>query len=219
MLSAPKAARTARAAGLLVVLGAAIAALTWASAAPLGALTTGRTVGYDAALGGCAAAVAWLVVVWFVGCVALTLLGRLPGAVGRCAAGLAERVTPAVFRRLVQASLGATLVLATSTQLAPAATASAPLHVATATGLLARPTPPSPDRPDVKPTKPSHGRQVVRVRPGDSLWRIAATHMSGQPTDRAIAREWHRWYAANRTVIGGDPNLIVPGQRLHPPAS
>lgn len=219
MPSAPKAVRTARAAGLLVLLGAAVAALTWASVAPLGALTTGRTLGYDAALGGCAAAAAWLAVTWFAGCVALALLGRLPGAIGRCATGLAERVTPAVFRRLVEACLGATLVLATSTQLAHAATAPAPLHVATATGLLADPTVPSPDRPDVRPTKPSHHRHVVRVRPGDTLWRIAATHMSGRPTDHAISREWHRWYAANRTVVGGDPNLIVPGQRLHPPAS
>ena len=43
------------------------------------------------------------------------------------------------------------------------------------------------------------------VRPGDSLWSIAD-------------RRWRHWYAANRDVIGPDPDLILPGQRLRPPA-
>ncbi|WP_030683514.1 transglycosylase family protein [Streptomyces sp. NRRL B-1347] len=42
------------------------------------------------------------------------------------------------------------------------------------------------------------------VRQGDTLSRIAAAHGVG----------WQRLYAVNRGVIGGDPNLIVPGQRL-----
>lgn len=32
-----------------------------------------------------------------------------------------------------------------------------------------------------------------------------------------VAHEWPRWYAANRAVIGGDPDRIQPGQRLTPP--
>jgi LysM repeat protein len=43
------------------------------------------------------------------------------------------------------------------------------------------------------------------VRPGDTLSGIAAAH--GLP-------DWHRLYEANRSVIGGDPNLIRPGQVL-----
>ncbi|QDQ10726.1 transglycosylase family protein [Streptomyces spectabilis] len=42
------------------------------------------------------------------------------------------------------------------------------------------------------------------VRQGDTLSRIAAAH----------GVSWQRLYAANQGVIGGDPNLIVPGQRL-----
>jgi hypothetical protein len=42
------------------------------------------------------------------------------------------------------------------------------------------------------------------VREGDTLSRIAARH----------GTTWQRLYAANKAVIGGDPNVIVPGQRL-----
>ncbi|MFF9279883.1 transglycosylase family protein [Streptomyces griseosporeus] len=42
------------------------------------------------------------------------------------------------------------------------------------------------------------------VREGDTLSTIAARH----------GTSWQRIYAANRAVIGGDPDLIVPGQRL-----
>ncbi|MGW2487093.1 LysM peptidoglycan-binding domain-containing protein [Streptomyces sp. NPDC001606] len=42
------------------------------------------------------------------------------------------------------------------------------------------------------------------VREGDTLSAIAARH----------GTSWQRLYAANRAVIGDDPNLIVPGQRL-----
>ncbi|MGW5652536.1 transglycosylase family protein [Streptomyces humi] len=42
------------------------------------------------------------------------------------------------------------------------------------------------------------------VRAGDTLSRIAERH----------GTSWQRLYAANKAVIGDDPNLIVPGQRL-----
>ncbi|AWW40353.1 transglycosylase [Streptomyces sp. AS58] len=42
------------------------------------------------------------------------------------------------------------------------------------------------------------------VRRGDTLSTIAERH----------GTTWQRLYAANRSVIGGDPDLIVPGQRL-----
>ncbi|MEV0323383.1 transglycosylase family protein [Streptomyces sp. NPDC050658] len=56
---------------------------------------------------------------------------------------------------------------------------------------------------------PSHtdrgsGRGDYTVRRGDTLSRIAAEHGVG----------WRQVYAANKAVIGGDPNMIVPGQRL-----
>ncbi|GLW46252.1 transglycosylase [Streptomyces sp. NBRC 14336] len=48
----------------------------------------------------------------------------------------------------------------------------------------------------------SRGDHIVRQ--GDTLSGIAARH----------GTTWQRLYAANRAVIGGDPDLIVPGQRL-----
>ena len=61
---------------------------------------------------------------------------------------------------------------------------------------------------------------VVR---GDSLWRIAAATLlerSGlQPTSNDIAQFWPHIYEANRSVIGKDPNLILPGQQFTIPAS
>ncbi|MFJ4526461.1 transglycosylase family protein [Streptomyces sp. NPDC088810] len=48
----------------------------------------------------------------------------------------------------------------------------------------------------------SHGDYTVRE--GDTLSTIAARH----------GTTWQRIYAANKAVIGDDPDLIVPGQRL-----
>ena len=58
--------------------------------------------------------------------------------------------------------------------------------------------------------------QVV-VQRGDSLWAIATRHLGPGATNAGIATEWPRWYAANRAVIGRDPNLLLPGQRLIAP--
>ncbi len=57
----------------------------------------------------------------------------------------------------------------------------------------------------------------VTVRRGDSLWRIAARHLGPQATDAEVARAWPQWYAANRDVMGADPDLLLPGQQLRPP--
>ncbi len=51
------------------------------------------------------------------------------------------------------------------------------------------------------------------VRPGDSLWDIAEMKLDTAEA-RRIARYWPRIHRANRDVIGGDPNLIFPGQVL-----
>lgn len=61
--------------------------------------------------------------------------------------------------------------------------------------------------------------EEVVVRRGDTLWSIAARHLGEQATDQDVAEAWPRWYSTNRDVIGGDPDLIVPGQRLVVPAT
>jgi nucleoid-associated protein YgaU len=58
---------------------------------------------------------------------------------------------------------------------------------------------------------------AVVVHRGDSLWSIAARHLPADAAAADVARTWHRWYATNATVIGPDPNLILPGQILLPP--
>lgn len=57
----------------------------------------------------------------------------------------------------------------------------------------------------------------VTVRRGDCLWTIVGRWLGAGATDAEIAREWPRWYAANRDLIGPDPDLIHAGQQLVPP--
>jgi len=61
--------------------------------------------------------------------------------------------------------------------------------------------------------------QRVTVQPGDTLWSIAAHHLGTAATSADIDAAWHRWFAANRTVIGNNANHIAPGQLLNPPAA
>lgn len=61
------------------------------------------------------------------------------------------------------------------------------------------------------------GRAAVVVRAGDSLWTIAADRLGSRASDAEIAAEWQRIYAANHHVLGDDPALIEPGQRLRVP--
>jgi nucleoid-associated protein YgaU len=58
----------------------------------------------------------------------------------------------------------------------------------------------------------------VVVRRGDSLWHIAGRYLGPTASAADIATEWPRWWNANRDVIGADPDLILPGQILRPPA-
>lgn len=57
----------------------------------------------------------------------------------------------------------------------------------------------------------------VLVKPGDTLWAIAATSLPPGASDADIALACSRWYATNRATIGNDPDLIHPSQRLNPP--
>ena len=60
---------------------------------------------------------------------------------------------------------------------------------------------------------------TVQVRPGDSLWSISQERLGPNAREGRIVQEAARIYALNRGRIGGDPNLIFPGQRLLvPPA-
>jgi nucleoid-associated protein YgaU len=79
-----------------------------------------------------------------------------------------------------------------------------------------RPSRPAPNETGGTRTTPP-GTEVV-VRPGDSLWLIAARRIGLQPSAAQVAAAWPQWYATNRDTIGDDPNLIRPGQVLQVPA-
>jgi resuscitation-promoting factor RpfA len=66
---------------------------------------------------------------------------------------------------------------------------------------------------------PGAERDRVVVRPGNCLWLIAARRLGAGASATDVGREWPRWYAANRRVIGGDPNVIHPGQVLDAPSA
>jgi hypothetical protein len=59
------------------------------------------------------------------------------------------------------------------------------------------------------------GNHIVGA--GDTLWAIARSTLPDEQSAARVTAEWHRWYAANRSVIGADPDLIRPGQDLRQP--
>lgn len=78
---------------------------------------------------------------------------------------------------------------------------------------------PAPPRPQLHSPAPEgrHLAAPVLVRPGDSLWSLAARALGPGATDRQVATSWPAWWSANRQVIGEDPDLLQPGMRLVPP--
>lgn len=70
---------------------------------------------------------------------------------------------------------------------------------------------PAPDR--IAALQPS-----VLVRPGDTLWAIAETHMQGgDGTPLSVLRSVRRLHRANAETVGADPDHIQPGTRLRLP--
>ncbi|GAB2487948.1 LysM peptidoglycan-binding domain-containing protein [Jatrophihabitans fulvus] len=68
------------------------------------------------------------------------------------------------------------------------------------------------------PAGASASSHVVTVRPGQCLWSIAE-HRLDTHDARAVAPFVQRLYAANRAVVGADPDHVVPGQVLHLPTA
>lgn len=86
---------------------------------------------------------------------------------------------------------------------------------------------PLPDRTagGIEPiTRPASGTadKTVLVRPGDTLWDIAARHLTaphpnGSLDSGAVQRTWRALYVENKSQIGPDPDLIQPGTVLRLP--
>ena len=54
----------------------------------------------------------------------------------------------------------------------------------------------------------------VVVRPGDCLWHLAARDLPVGATHQQVTTRWRAIYRLNRALIGPDPDVIEPGQRL-----
>jgi hypothetical protein len=188
------------------------------------------------ALLGCWALLGWVVLVLVV-----TALAAMPGRVGRFASDTAARLIPQAAQRAARIALGLTVAAGPIAWACPAGAAPAPgrvgstvdaprpdaemlllpdvgrpTNVATRTGDAERLNEPlSPQHP---PRHPTRDGVAVVVEPGDCLWTIAARDLGHAASNAEIAAEWPRWYAANRTAIGPDPDLLLPGMVLDEPA-
>lgn len=202
---------------LLVALGATVALAALAALA-LPALASvrpapGRT--FDELLvGGCAAAglatAAWL---W-----AVTVLVALEARRGR-PPRQATFAVPGAVRRLVLAACGVAVLASAS----PAAAHDQPhpLHglpmperaTSTAAWVVAALS----TAPGAQAAADQDEGRTTVVRPGDTLWQLAAADLSPTAGPAAVTRHWHRLHDLNRAVIGDDPDLIHPGQRLQLP--
>lgn len=72
-------------------------------------------------------------------------------------------------------------------------------------------TPPTP--------RPSSADRTHTVRPGDTLWDIAAAGLGPGAADAAVADRWRLIHRRNADVLGPDPDLIHPGTVLRLPAN
>jgi resuscitation-promoting factor RpfA len=237
-MSEPTASTPAAAVRAALLLGAALAAaaLTWRlkpaadDNGPVGEIVLG--CGW----------LAWLLAGWLTLSVAGCAAGHLGGrrvVVGRCVPRRLSRLVDAVVTAgLVGAVLGGAVVPASAATAGPGVSVSSH-RAATGDPLdwpgLADRQPARPlDRPPpsgqrhrasrvglvaASPRRTSDLDSAVTVRSGDSLWSIAAAHLGRDATAAQIAAAWPRWFAENRRVVGDDPTLILPGQRLHPPSA
>lgn len=129
----------------------------------------------------------------------------------------ATRLSPVLCRRVVAACCGAGIAaptLAGSPALADdgqrhACQVSCSAPLARLGGLRL------PDLPTTAGPRPGADRVVVRR--GDSLWSIAEQRLPTSATAADIQTLTRRLYALNRTVVGGDPDLIFPGTVLIAP--
>jgi nucleoid-associated protein YgaU len=177
---------------------------------------------------GVVALLAWVCAGWLLLVLLLAAAARTGSRLAQVAVG---QLAPAALRSLLGIAVGTAVAVAVtpgsaSADWSPPSPPPSPAleldldwgqPVATAT---ARPAPTPHPSPVTRPPAPTHDSpQVVLVRPGDSLWRIAARALGPEATDRAVAVAWPSWWRANRELIGTDPDLIHPGAVLVPPSS
>lgn len=147
-------------------------------------------------------------------CVLVALADLAVGSRSRLLHGAADKVTPQAVRRLVMALCG--LGVAGSALAGPAAVA------ADTTGAAHCPPQcalrvdglPLPELPTAQATTTHSPASLITVHPGDSLWQISVGLLPPDAGPARVADLVTRLYAANRAVVGPDPDLILPGMHL-----
>ena len=121
---------------------------------------------------------------------------------------------PRVWRRLVLGACGVAL----------AGGLAAPAHAGDGSGASRVDGLPLPDRA----TTTTHVNRVfaraarpeiVVVRPSDTLWDLAREQLPPDTDDATVLARVREIHCANRAVIGADPDLIRPQQRLRMPTT
>lgn len=147
---------------------------------------------------------------------------RRPG-LAELADRVAGRTTPAALRRLVIAGCGVALSAGAVVLPASAMTRAAPHARPGPIARLEAPDLAGLPLPDRTTRSPLSGRVAglpqrwLTVHPGDSLWAIARRLLRPGADDQEVAGACLRLASANRTAIGADPDLILPGTRLRVP--
>lgn len=220
--------------GLLGAAGCVAGGVRWGAAEALASACAGTASFEELVVISCAV-LTWSGCVWIASVVVLVAVTAAPGVAGRIAARWSTALVPVLARHAVRSVLGLAALAApvAATQPVVAIPVSATLIPGIPT-VATRPASPLPlpdiGRPPVRP--PGDATQVtdtpgdamdgdtrvmITVEPGDSLWAIAEHDLGPRATDREIAAEWPRWFAANRDEIGPDPDHIVPGVMLRAP--
>lgn len=222
-----------RGAGVLAGLGVAGSVLAWLTPGPAAIADTLRhpqqaaeAAGIDTVAVSAASVACWVALLWLALALVVSAAAGLPGRCGQVAEQVAAATLPVAARRVLAIALGLSVVTATGGAAAYAATPPQQRPSASSLDLdwpVARArstdTPPhAANRPSASAVgRPAQRSQVV-VGTDDTLWSIARGHLPSGATNAQIAAAWPLWYAANRSVVGANPDLLLPGQRLVPPA-
>lgn len=208
--------------------GAAVVQLRALAAAPWAHIDTSDPVGWatttapDDVVAALLRVAALLACAWVTGSAVVGVLLRV--ARWRPAVAIADRLTPAVVRRLADRAVGATLVvLSVGPTVLPATAEPAPPAVVRPEG-TGGPSPPGtappPRQAPVTPAGIGDTRSSVVAAPGDHLWRIATVALAGATgrdpaalSAAEIAPYWAEVVTRNRERLrSGDPDLLFPGE-------
>lgn len=174
-------------------------------------------------------AAAWACAAWLVVLCLFDLATVLPGRLGDAATRCRAALTPRLLAGLLSSGLAASSAIGVATPAFAESAAITPRSAAAGTiaaGTIAATAPPCSD-PLPNLDRPGIARPALcpltthTVRPGDTLWAIAAAELTAvqraAPSAAAIAARWPVWWQANRAAIGDDPALLLPGEHLAAP--